>query len=150
MDPIRGLYAAGELVGGLFYFNYPGGSGLMAGTVFGKIAGNSAGRPPAKLIMNAAVRRPLNELGAAEVARKVAADEVTCEAVVRDCLARIDARDGAIKAWREFQSGACAGAGPCTRSRAEARTTARRAGRHQGYHRHLPDMPHRDGLADLS
>jgi tricarballylate dehydrogenase len=26
--PIRGLYAAGELVGGLFYFNYPGGTGL--------------------------------------------------------------------------------------------------------------------------
>ena len=30
-QPIRGLYAAGELVGGLFYFNYPGGSGLMLG-----------------------------------------------------------------------------------------------------------------------
>jgi tricarballylate dehydrogenase len=43
-QPICGLYAAGELVGGLFYFNYPGGSGLMSGTVFGKIAGTSAGR----------------------------------------------------------------------------------------------------------
>jgi tricarballylate dehydrogenase len=42
--PIHGLYAAGELVGGLFYFNYPGGSGLMAGSVFGRIAGNTAGR----------------------------------------------------------------------------------------------------------
>ena len=42
--PIPGLYAAGELVGGLFYFNYPGGSGLMAGAVFGRIAGTSAGR----------------------------------------------------------------------------------------------------------
>jgi tricarballylate dehydrogenase len=42
--PIAGLYAAGELVGGLFYFNYPGGTGLMAGAVFGKIAGNSAGK----------------------------------------------------------------------------------------------------------
>jgi tricarballylate dehydrogenase len=41
--PIPGLYAAGELVGGLFYFNYPGGTGLMAGAVFGKIAGTSAG-----------------------------------------------------------------------------------------------------------
>jgi len=39
---IPGLYAAGELVGGLFYNNYPGGSGLMAGAVFGKIAGASA------------------------------------------------------------------------------------------------------------
>ncbi len=42
-NPIAGLYAAGELVGGLFYFNYPGGSGLMAGSVFGHIAGTSAG-----------------------------------------------------------------------------------------------------------
>ncbi len=39
---IPGLFAAGELVGGLFYENYPGGSGLMAGTVFGKLAGESA------------------------------------------------------------------------------------------------------------
>ncbi|PGY10712.1 FAD-dependent tricarballylate dehydrogenase TcuA [Bacillus sp. AFS031507] len=41
---IPGLYAAGELVGGLFYFNYPGGAGLMAGSVFGKIAGENASR----------------------------------------------------------------------------------------------------------
>ncbi len=46
-QPIRGLYAAGELVGGLFYFNYPGGSGLCSGAVFGKIAGTSAGRAKA-------------------------------------------------------------------------------------------------------
>jgi tricarballylate dehydrogenase len=42
-EPIDGLYAGGELVGGLFYFNYPGGTGLMSGAVFGKIAGTSAG-----------------------------------------------------------------------------------------------------------
>jgi tricarballylate dehydrogenase len=42
--PIRGLYAAGELIGGLFYFNYPGGTGLMSGSVFGRIAGDSAGK----------------------------------------------------------------------------------------------------------
>ena len=40
--PIPGLFAAGELVGGIFYHNYPGGSGLMAGSVFGRIAGGSA------------------------------------------------------------------------------------------------------------
>ena len=39
---LSGLYAAGELVGGLFYHNYPGGAGLMAGATFGKIAGTSA------------------------------------------------------------------------------------------------------------
>ena len=41
---IPGLYAAGELVGGLFFNNYPGGTGLMSGAVFGKIAGTSAAR----------------------------------------------------------------------------------------------------------
>jgi tricarballylate dehydrogenase len=41
-QPISGLYAAGELVGGLFYHNYPGGAGLMAGAVFGRIAGRAA------------------------------------------------------------------------------------------------------------
>jgi len=41
-DPIPGLYAAGEMVGGLFYHNYPGGSGLSAGMVFGRLAGTSA------------------------------------------------------------------------------------------------------------
>jgi tricarballylate dehydrogenase len=39
---IPGLYAAGELVAGLFYENYPGGAGLMSGSVFGKLAGASA------------------------------------------------------------------------------------------------------------
>jgi tricarballylate dehydrogenase len=42
--PIPGLYAAGELVGGIFYQNYLGGAGLMSGAVFGRLAGQSAGR----------------------------------------------------------------------------------------------------------
>jgi len=42
--PIPGLYAAGEMVGGIFYFNYPGGTGLMNGAVFGRIAGSSAAK----------------------------------------------------------------------------------------------------------
>jgi tricarballylate dehydrogenase len=41
-QPLPGLYAAGELVGGLFWGNYAGGSGLMAGSVFGRIAGRNA------------------------------------------------------------------------------------------------------------
>ncbi|HIC49098.1 MAG TPA: FAD-binding dehydrogenase [Dehalococcoidia bacterium] len=45
--PIPGLYAAGELTGGLFYNNYPGGAGLMAGAVFGKIAGKEAAQSSA-------------------------------------------------------------------------------------------------------
>jgi len=42
LRPIEGLYAAGEMVGGLFYFNYPGATGLTSGAVFGRIAGRSA------------------------------------------------------------------------------------------------------------
>jgi tricarballylate dehydrogenase len=41
-EPIPGLLAAGELMGGLFYFNYPGGTGLTSGAVFGRIAGREA------------------------------------------------------------------------------------------------------------
>ena len=42
--PIPGLFACGEMVGGLFHYNYPGGTGLMSGAVFGRIAGASAAR----------------------------------------------------------------------------------------------------------
>jgi tricarballylate dehydrogenase len=47
--PIPGLFAAGELVGGIFYFNYPGGTGLMNGAVFGRIAGTTAGQRAAQI-----------------------------------------------------------------------------------------------------
>ncbi|MEL6887171.1 MAG: FAD-dependent tricarballylate dehydrogenase TcuA, partial [Pseudomonadota bacterium] len=40
--PIPGLYACGELVGGVFYNGYPGGSGLTSGAVFGRQAGYGA------------------------------------------------------------------------------------------------------------
>jgi tricarballylate dehydrogenase len=41
-QPIPGLYCAGEMVGGLFYFNYAGGTGLVSGAVYGRIAGKAA------------------------------------------------------------------------------------------------------------
>ena len=41
-EPIPGLYACGEMVGGLFHTNYPGGTGLMSGAVFGRLAGTHA------------------------------------------------------------------------------------------------------------
>lgn len=41
---IKGLFCTGEMVGGLFYGNYPGGSGLTAGAVFGRKAGDGAGK----------------------------------------------------------------------------------------------------------
>ena len=43
LKPIEGLYCAGEMLGGIFYFNYPSGTGLVSGSVFGRIAGSSAG-----------------------------------------------------------------------------------------------------------
>ncbi|MCW4465619.1 FAD-dependent tricarballylate dehydrogenase TcuA [Glutamicibacter sp. MNS18] len=41
-EVIDGLFACGEMLGGLFSTNYPGGSGLAAGVVFGRRAGNLA------------------------------------------------------------------------------------------------------------
>jgi tricarballylate dehydrogenase len=42
--PIPGLFATGEMTGGFFYVNYPGGAGLMRGAVFGRLAGANAAR----------------------------------------------------------------------------------------------------------
>jgi tricarballylate dehydrogenase len=42
--PMPGLYTCGEMVGGLFYDNYPAGTGLVSGATFGRIAGRSAAR----------------------------------------------------------------------------------------------------------
>lgn len=39
---IEGLFACGEIVGGVFYAGYPGGSGLTSGAVFGRRAGYGA------------------------------------------------------------------------------------------------------------
>ena len=41
-EPIIGLYAAGEIVGGILFHNSLRGAGLMHGSVFGKIAGTNA------------------------------------------------------------------------------------------------------------
>jgi len=43
-EPIPRLYAAGNCTGGLFYNNYPGGTGLTNAAVFGKIAAETAVR----------------------------------------------------------------------------------------------------------
>lgn len=54
--PIPGLFAAGEMVGGLFYHNYPGGTGLTSGAVFGKIAGEAAAAAAASKKSRSAAR----------------------------------------------------------------------------------------------
>ena len=45
LQPIPGLYAAGEIVGDIFYDGYPGGTGLVSGAVFGRRAGRGAADP---------------------------------------------------------------------------------------------------------
>ena len=42
--PLGGLFACGEMVGGLFYDNYPAGTGLVSGATFGRIAGRAAAK----------------------------------------------------------------------------------------------------------
>ncbi|MER2107022.1 MAG: FAD-dependent tricarballylate dehydrogenase TcuA [Solibacillus sp.] len=49
---IDGLYAAGEIVGGLYFDNYPGGAGLTSGAVFGRIAGTQAAKYSQKKVTN--------------------------------------------------------------------------------------------------
>jgi tricarballylate dehydrogenase len=41
---IPGLYTCGEMVGNLFHYNYPAGTGLVSGQVFGRIAGQNAAK----------------------------------------------------------------------------------------------------------
>jgi len=41
-EPIPGLFGAGNATGGLFYENYPGGTGLTNAAVFGKVAAETA------------------------------------------------------------------------------------------------------------
>ncbi len=44
-EKIPNLFACGEMVGGVFFGGYPGGSGLTSGAVFGRLAGLSAALP---------------------------------------------------------------------------------------------------------
>src|ERR1700745_1429737 len=53
--------------------------------------------------MDVKARRGLNELGVSEIVAKIAAGEITCEAVTRDCIERIAAREPVVKAWVNFR-----------------------------------------------
>ena len=41
-NPIKGLYAVGEITGGFFYHNYPAGTGLVRGAIMARIAASEA------------------------------------------------------------------------------------------------------------
>ncbi len=55
-------------------------------------------------MMDAKVGRSLNQLSATEIADEIAAGKTTCEAVVRDCMARIAERDAVVKAFVNFDA----------------------------------------------
>src|SRR2546423_14259952 len=48
---------------------------------------------------NSAPAQRLNELSVTEIARGIAAGKFSAEAVVRDCLERIEAREPIVQAW---------------------------------------------------
>ncbi|KAJ9630068.1 hypothetical protein H2204_008723 [Knufia peltigerae] len=50
------LWATGEIAGGVFYHNYPGGAGLTKGAIFGRIAGREAAAAAAAKDANAGVK----------------------------------------------------------------------------------------------
>src|SRR5215471_13687861 len=52
--------------------------------------------------MDAKLASGLNQLSATEIVSKIEAGDTTCEAVTRDCLARIAARDPTVKAFVNF------------------------------------------------
>jgi Asp-tRNA(Asn)/Glu-tRNA(Gln) amidotransferase A subunit family amidase len=52
-----------------------------------------------------AMSPPLHELSAAEAARRIAAGEVTSEALVRACLERIEVREPNVAAWSWLDPG---------------------------------------------
>ena len=91
----------------------------------------------------------LNELSATEIAQKIAAGELTCEAVVRDCVARIAERDGVVKAWVNFDPELALAQARALDRGPRRGSASRRADRRQGHHRHVRHAD-RDGFADLS
>jgi Asp-tRNA(Asn)/Glu-tRNA(Gln) amidotransferase A subunit family amidase len=52
--------------------------------------------------MDVKVERGLNQSSASEIASKIASVETSCEAVARDCIERIMARESVVKAWANF------------------------------------------------
>jgi len=79
--------------------------------------------------MDAKVERALNELSATEIAAKIAAGEITCEAVTHACVARIAERDGVVKAFVNFDADyALAQARALDRGPSGVRYTACRSG----------------------
>ena len=76
--PIPGLYTCGEMVGGLFHYNYPLGTGLSSGATFGRIAGRRAAAESGRNVSVVAKRSPRRKPAAkASVLRKTPAKTTT-------------------------------------------------------------------------
>ena len=99
--------------------------------------------------MDAKIARPLNELSATEIAARIAGGGTTCEAVTRDCLARIAARDDVVKAWVNFNPDLAIAQARALDKSPHRGPDARHSHRPERYHRYIRHAD-RDGLADLS
>lgn len=53
---VPGLFCVGEMLGGIFYGNYPGGSGLTSGAVFGRRAGRAAAQVVGRDVVGVSAR----------------------------------------------------------------------------------------------
>jgi len=60
---------------------------------------HTASGSPARVSASGSRADRLNELSASEAARLIAGGHITSEGLVRDCLARIDAREASVRAW---------------------------------------------------
>ena len=73
--PIPGLFTCGEMVGGLFHYNYPLGTGLSSGATFGRIAGRSAAAESAGVAAPRSVRRAPAAKGKGRASKKSPAEK---------------------------------------------------------------------------
>ena len=65
----------------------------------------AASGSPVRVSVSGSRADRLNELSASEAARLIAGGHTTSEALVRDCLARIDAREASVRAWTFLDPG---------------------------------------------
>ena len=146
-QPIRGLYAAGELVGGLFYFNYPGRLGPHLGRGVRqdrRHLGGARGEELSVISVNASMpsydardrHASAQHAHGDEMSAPSPRRDTTCEAVVRDCLERIDAREPPFTPGPAFDPELALRQARALDRGPGARPAARRSDRRQGHHRH--------------
>ena len=127
-QPIRGLYAAGELVGGHLLFQL---SGRHRSDRRARCSAESPARPPPEPREADGEDNASTKLSACDIAQGVATGAFSAEAVVRDCLDRIEERDKArSRPGRLSTASSLLGTGARSVERALNGCARRRAARH--------------------